>query len=214
LYEKVSNDNLTCISSPIPEVKLIDGEYLISSYSMLPDICTHTVDNRSRKVYFEQYYYCKKAYELLEKFISETQTEYECIIRLRFDQFIWSDEMHANLEKNKEGILYTETNISLAKNYEKILRIDQPKKNEIFVFGCGIYHNYVYINDQFWVHGMDLITHMKNFYDSLPIIINSCRKSYPSFGASIEHFFALYLKGIKVKRSCISGIFVRVNNTG
>jgi len=48
-------------------------------------------DLRHYKKIFEQYFIVYKAYELLEKYIKNTPTKYDLIIRLRFDQFIWNN---------------------------------------------------------------------------------------------------------------------------
>jgi hypothetical protein len=138
---------------------------------------------------------------------------YDTVIRLRFDQFIWNtDEYIDGFKSNSNGILYSDENIECAKNTSNTLKIDKPANDEIYLFGCGIRHNYVYVNDQFWIHNSSMIEHMKNFYDSLPSIINSCKNAYPHFGCPIEHFFALYVKDKKIMRSNISGAFIRLNN--
>ena len=107
----------------------------------------------------------------MEEYINETKTNYDSVIRLRFDQLVWSsDDFYTHLEYNeKQGIMYSEKNIELLKIIDKRLCVDCPEQNEIYVLGCGVHYNYVYVNDQFWIHGKDMIVHMKNFYDSLPI---------------------------------------------
>lgn len=210
LLDKILTETTYCVASPSPKVELKNSQYYINLFSISKTIIKQKIDRMSMKIIFEQYFYVKKAYELLQEYITENQTDYDKIIRLRFDQLIWSDEFYVELQSNNVGVIYNDQNIEFVKNLNRKLQMDTPLTNEIYVFGCGIYHNYV--NDQFWVHGKDLITYMKSFYDILPDIINSCSEAYPSFGAYIEHFFALYLKNLKIMRSCVSGVFVRLKN--
>ena len=198
LYENIENEQFSDINIGNTEITILN----------LPK---HTF-----KILFEQYFYCKKAYEKLEEYINETGIIYDVVIRLRFDQFIWSDNnLIHGFKSNSTGIIYSNENIlysEMLKNLEAIL-IDKPYDNEIYVFGYGLYHNYAYTNDQFWIHNSSMIKHMKNFYDCLPNIIDSSKNSHPCFGASIEHFFYLYLKSKTVIKSGISGSFVRLNNS-
>ena len=212
IFEKISKKPVKCILSECPKVELKNSQYVISSFSMNSNIIVNEIKFLIKTyAIFEQYYFVKRSYELLEEYINETKTNYDSVIRLRFDQLVWSsDDFYTHLEYNeKQGIMYSEKNIELLKIIDKRLCVDCPEQNEIYVLGCGVHYNYVYVNDQFWIHGKDMIVHMKNFYDSLPDIINSCIDSFPSFGANIEHFFALYLKDKKIMKSCISGVFIR-----
>jgi hypothetical protein len=160
----------------------------------------------------EQYYMVYKAYELLEEHIHKTKTKYETIIRLRFDQLIWNDATFFT----EKDILYNEQNLDrlhvLLQNQHVKLKVDTPHDNTIYVFGGGVHCNYTYVNDQFFAHNMSLLSTMKNFYKKLPIIINNSFDNFwPCHGCWIEHFFANYLfnENIVIKRSVLSGIFIR-----
>lgn len=186
--------------------------------------CEMTQKNDNLKTYkkiFEQYYIVYKAYELLEKYIETTSTNYDLIIRLRFDQFIWNTNNNdfekynfQSINNDKNKILFNEYNIARSIKFFDIikLRLDIGKENTIQVFGGGCYKYYAYVNDQFWCHKMDLIIKMKNFYTCMPNIINDCKNTfYPEYGCWIEHFFCKYLveNNIIIEKSILDGVFIR-----
>lgn len=184
--------------------------------------CSKTIqyeDTRNYKILAEQYYMVFKAYEMLEKYVLKTSTNYDLVIRLRFDQFIWNNEdiKKYNFEYHNNDITYNEHNISRMMTLTKdsiSLKIDEAKENTIYVFGGGCYKYYAYINDQFWVHTPTLNDKMKNFYNELPTIINECKNTfYPNYGCWIEHFFCKYLfqNDITIEKSCVDGVFIRQN---
>ena len=161
---------------------------------------TQKYDNlKLYKKIFEQYYIVYKAYELLEKYIETTSTNYDLIIRLRFDQFIWNTNNNhfekynfQSIDNDKNKILFNQYNITQTINNFDIIKLtlDNGKDNTIQVFGGGCYKYYAYVNDQFWCHKMDLLLKMKNFYTNLHNIINDCKTTfYPEYGCWIEHFF-------------------------
>jgi len=184
------------------------------------------------KKIFEQYYIVYKAYELLEKYIETTSTNYDLIIRLRFDQFIWNRNNNNNdrnkilfnqynfqsINNDRNKILFNQYNITqIINNFDIIkLTLDNGKHNTIQVFGGGCYEYYAYVNDQFWCHKMDLLLTMKNFYTNLPKIINDCKTTfYPEYGCWIEHFFCKYLveNNIIIEKSILDGVFIREKYT-
>ena len=216
LFESISSDIVHIVpEAPCPEVSLKGSAYHIMELAKNANFLKAKLAKESLKILFEQYFYCKKAYELLEAHMKEQTVSYDLVLRIRFDQLLWSDADSSPVkffQTNSKGVIYSEKNIEIAKSVSITFQLDEPEVDEICVFGCGVHHNYVYVNDQFWAHGPDMIAYIKNFYSSLPVIIDSCSTSYPFFGASIEHFFFLYLRGKKIMRSKLSGIFVRLNN--
>jgi hypothetical protein len=177
------------------------------------------------KKIFEQYYIVYKAYELLEKYIETTSTNYDLIIRLRFDQFIWNTNNNhfekynfQSIDNDKNKILFNQYNITQTINNFDIIKLtlDNGKDNTIQVFGGGCYKYYAYVNDQFWCHKMDLLLKMKDFYNKLPDIINECKTTfYPEYGCWIEHFFCKYLvqNNIIIEKSILDGVFIRQKYT-
>tara|TARA_Y100000389_G_scaffold202678_1_gene248692 strand:+ start:47 stop:442 length:396 start_codon:yes stop_codon:yes gene_type:complete len=128
---------------------------------------------------------------------------------LRFDQLIWNETFF-----NEKDTKYNNQNIINLKNkLEKInLKIDIPENNNIYVFGGGIYKNYAYVNDQFFIHNNSLVNTLTKFYKELPSIIDDTLNTfYPNYGCWIEHFFTKFLinHNIKIRRSILSGIFIR-----
>jgi hypothetical protein len=68
------------------------------------------------KLTYQQYYIVDKAYKMLQTHIDKTGVHYDLVIRLRFDQFIWSNatlNIIENLIKipNTNNILYNSENI-------------------------------------------------------------------------------------------------------
>jgi hypothetical protein len=164
------------------------------------------------KILFEQYFYVYKGYELLEKHIKNTNTKYDSIIRLRFDQLIWNRNTQFYFPNGNIIPDSYNTNILINELKKKKINLDTSNDNEICVLGGGIYKNYGYVNDQYWCHNMEQISMMKNFYIELPSIIQDCINTfYPIDGCGIEHFFARYLhkNNCTIKLSKLAGIFVR-----
>jgi len=164
-----------------------------------------------------QYFAVNQCYNMLIEHIIITGTKYDLIIRLRFDQLIWSenDDWLSNFEKNSENVpLYNEENINIIKNssIKRSLQLDDSEENTICVFGGGIIKTYGYVNDQFWIHGIDLIHKMSQFYKMLFGIINETHKEHmPYSGGNIEHIFLRFLfeNNIKIKKTNVKGTFIR-----
>lgn len=167
---------------------------------------------------FRQYFLVNECYKMLVNHINEYNNSYDIIIKLRFDQLIWSDTeiwKSYNCKINKNGDLYyIQDNIDLIKSIAKNIDIEfiNQKNNMLSVFGCGTIKTYAYVNDQFWTHGMDLIEKMSKFYENLIDIINQSNKEHSIYsGANIEHYFLRYLfnNNINIQKTNISGRFIR-----
>ena len=158
---------------------------------------------------------------MLVDHINKYNNSYDIIIKLRFDQLIWSDTeiwKSYNCKINKNGDLYyDQENIDLIKSIAENIDIEfiNQKNNMLSVFGCGTIKTYAYVNDQFWTHGMDLIEKMSKFYENLIDIINQSNKEHSIYsGANIEHYFLRYLfnNNINIQQTNISGRFIREFN--
>jgi len=218
IYKQINDSNENIKNSIY---SMHDNKIIIKSLYYNSD-CYKYLKNESLYHYkkiFEQYFYVYKGYELLENYINDNKVDYDMILRLRFDQFIWNnnDIEKYNLDKmnnDKNKILYNITNINKIKNSDIEIELDECESNIIYVFGGGCYKNYAYLNDQFWCHNQELILKLKEFYLKLPYIINNCKDTfYPDFGCWIEHFFCKYIveNNIDIKKSCLDGVFIRKN---
>lgn len=167
---------------------------------------------------FRQYFLVNECYKMLVNHINEYNNSYDIIIKLRFDQIIWSNTeiwKSYNCKINKNGdLLYIQDNIDLIKSNAENIDIEfiNQKNNMLSVFGCGTLKTYAYVNDQFWTHGMDLIGKMSKFYENLIDIINQSNKEHSIYsGGNIEHYFLRYLfnNNINIQKTNISGRFIR-----
>ena len=77
----------------------------------------------------------------MEKYIETTSTNYDLIIRLRFDQFIWNTNNNdfekynfQSINNDKNKILFNEYNIARSIKFFDIikLRLDIEKANDYF----------------------------------------------------------------------------------
>lgn len=180
----------------------------------------YTSLNLSKSQYikiFRQYFLINECYKMLNNYINSTKTKYDIIIKLRFDQIIWSNSEFwtSNCKVNKYGDpYYNQNNINLFKSISKNIDIEfiSQDHNTLSVFGCGTIKTYAFVNDQFWTHGMDLIEKMSMFYDNLIDIVNQSNKEHSIYsGANIEHYFLRHLlnNNINIKKTNISGRFIR-----
>ena len=177
---------------------------------------------RENRLILQQYYVVQQGYKLLINYSKTNNINYDVIIRVRFDQFIWSESskiLSKFIIRNSRGskvIKYTPENISeiniISKNL--ILDINKPNSNEIYIFGYGnVQSKHNWINDQFWLHSMDLIHTIHNFYNNIPSIIDEIlsqgfnSKNCPYF----ELIFGIFLQNnnINIKKSKIIGEFCR-----
>jgi hypothetical protein len=184
----------------------------------LTQINPNLPSDRRYKLILQQYYIVSKAYEMLKNHINTTGSQYDMVIRLRFDQFIFSNPSPLSKyviynSKNSRVIKYDINNInSIKKECENVkIELDNPKENEIYVFGASIQNSQRdYVNDQFWIHSYDLINVMSDFYNELPFLINT----YSFFAihyAFYEILFYRFLssKKIVLKKSKVIGEFCR-----
>jgi len=167
---------------------------------------------------FRQYYVVKNTYNLLINHINKKNEKYDIILRLRFDQFIFSNEVPIppQIYNNiLNTILYNENNTNIVKNYteDKKFIFDEVNDNSIYVFGFGDFNHYKYANDQFFYHNQSILIKMFEFYDNILPIMKYCNETQiGNKGALIECIFYLYItkfNNINLKQSNISGIFIR-----
>lgn len=169
---------------------------------------------------FRQYYVVKKTYEMLKTHSNNHNITYDLIIRLRFDQLIFSDDISIPSEmwdSETNTFLYNQTNIDILRNYststDKKFRFEEVNDNTIYVLGFGNFKHYKYANDQFFYHNHSLLDKMMNFYDNINHIMEYCNEhNIGNQGALIECIFYLYIthfNNITMKKSNISGVFVR-----
>ena len=148
--------------------------------------------------FFQEYYVVKQAYGLLEKHREGTGASYDMVLRLRFDQLIWTPKTKKGLIDfiyQKGTISFTEENIKivefLTRKFEKDISVDFncPEDGALYVFGFGDFHDYKYANDQFFYHSLSLAKIIPLFYDELPELINDNLIRFPDKGCMTEFFF-------------------------
>lgn len=173
---------------------------------------------KSYKRIFEQYYIVHNAYKILQDHIDETNTKYDLVMRLRFDQFLCGggfDSIYCTLEKQSSGaLLYNDINTDIFRyntlQYE--LPLYTPIRNEIYVFGRGNHANFEWVNDQFFYHTQASVATLLTFYNSLPRLIDHAVNKEGNDGHCIyEHIFALFLKekGFYIKHAELTSQFIR-----
>jgi hypothetical protein len=146
-----------------------------------------------------QYYVVKKTYEMLKIYSDKNNIKYDLIIRLRFDQLIYSQEIQTPPEIwdiKLKTVLYNQENINILKNYSinKKFIFEEVDDNTIYVFGFGDFKHYKYANDQFFYHNHTLLEKMMNFYDNIDYIMKYCNTHHiGNKGALIECIFYLYI---------------------
>lgn len=180
---------------------------------------SNNVKNKNFILLFRQYYVVKKTYEMVKKYSDSNNIKYDIIVRLRFDQLIWCNEvsMLPNIYDNElRTVLYNQDNIDKFKNYSNYKKFifEEVNDNTIYVFGFGDIKHYKYANDQFFYHNHTLLEKVMNFYDNIDNIMTYCIKNnIGQNGGFIECVFYLYFtqSNVILKKSNISGIFVRQN---
>jgi hypothetical protein len=194
---------------------------ICNDYENVYSELTVNKDYKENRLILEQYYIVKQGYQLLINYINTHQTKYDAIIRVRFDQFIWSSTssvLSNFVNTNSFGhrrIFYNTENIIKVRDLCKELttEIDHPASNEIYVYGKGDTHNsnYKWVNDQFWVHSMDTIDIIANFYDNIIPIINEVLplNLNPTNCAYFELILWVFFKnnGIHIEKSRVIGEF-------
>ena len=188
------------------------------------DICVPIENNLQLQLIFRQYYHFNKAFEMMYNYSKNNNIEYDIIVRVRFDQYLFDkknnyyDKLYSILEKNSNSdIMYNTNNINIIANFENELKISfgtNIKDNEVYVFGAGLYNkSYIYVNDQFFYFNYKTA---KIFDKFLEKIIEEYKKSADNYwltSAHIEHNFAkiLFKNKVNIIRSNIKGIFIREN---
>ena len=166
---------------------------------------------------FQQYYVVKQTYKMLIDRINNGE-KYDIIIRLRFDQFLFSDEVPIAPQLYDDilkKIAYNTNNTTILQNYtkDKTFIFEEIHDNTIYVFGFGDYKHYKYVNDQFFYHTQSILTQMFEFYDNILSLLKYCQQNeIGHVGATYECILYVYVKhsnNIQVKKSNIYGIFIR-----
>ena len=167
---------------------------------------------------FRQYYLVKNTYKNLKTHIDNNNIKYDLIIRLRFDQYIFSTEVPILPQlwnKKLQVILYNEDNINILEKYplDKKFIFEEINDNTIYVLGFGDYRNYKFANDQFFYHNHSLIEKMFEFYDNMLDIVKYCINQIGDIenNCLTEYIFYTYItnNNIDLKKSNIRGIFIR-----
>jgi len=167
---------------------------------------------------FRQFYVVKNTYKLLMDYMKISNTKYDLIIRLRFDQFLFSDEVPIAKELydiNKKTILYNKDNIDILDNYSKNKKFifHEINDNCIYVLGYGDYQHYKYANEQFFYHNTTLIDKMYEYYDNIINLLRYCKElNIGNKGGIYECIFYLYItkfNNIDLKKTNLKGIFIR-----
>ena len=205
-----------------------NNEFKFNKYRSIPDkyneIDIPIEDNHIIQLIFRQYYHFNKAFEMMYNYSKNNNIEYDIIVRVRFDQYLFDkknnyyDKLYSILEKNSNSdIMYNTNNINIIANFENDLKISfgtNIKDNEVYVFGAGLYNkSYIYVNDQFFYFNYKTA---KIFDKFLEKIIEEYKKSADNYwltSAHIEHNFAkiLFKNKVNIIRSNIKGIFIREN---
>jgi hypothetical protein len=137
---------------------------------------------------------------------------------LRFDQLLFSNTIPIAPEiydNSLKTVLYNQNNIDFLKNYsiDKKFIFEEITDNSIYVFGYGDFLHYKYANDQFFYHNHSILIKMFEFYDNILQLLEYCNENeIGQNGAIYECIFYLYItkfKNIQLKKSNISGIFIR-----
>ena len=202
-----------------------EEQYVVNAINFFKPIDTFVLKNFSLKGVpnndirrFRQYYIVKKTYKMLKTHIDNNNIKYDLIIRLRFDQYIYSTEvpiLPGLWNEKLQVILYNEENIKILKNYPlyKKFIFEEINNNTIYVFGFGDFNTYKYANDQFFYHNHSLIGKMFNFYDNMLDIVKYCIKQIGNVENKCltEYIFYTYItnNNINLKKSNIHGIFIR-----
>jgi hypothetical protein len=174
--------------------------------------------NKWQHLFIRQYYVVKNTYKLLIDHINKHTVKYDLIIRLRFDQLIFDDNVNkselAPLFNDSCDIVYNECNTNILNQYTltKKLIFEKIDNDVIYVFGFGDYKHYKYANDQFFYHNPSILNKMFEFYDNILHIMDYCKvQKIGNKGALIECIFYLYMEfnNIKLMQTTKSGMFIR-----
>lgn len=189
----------------------LSGKIYQASQGFLPKIILRS----GFKKLFEQYFYVKQAFKIMQKYELDQGFQYDIVVRLRFDQLIYNSEtikrLHPRMGYNPENIAHANDS-SLAIS---ISLGDIPEGNAV-VFGHGNNGNYYIINDQHFIAKRRTALAISCFYDELANIINKSISTncYPTHYAQVEYFFCNHMinHGIKLIKSeslNYGGMFIR-----
>lgn len=171
------------------------------------------IAERYLQLILRQYYFVHKCYQMMKS----SGRCYDHIMRVRFDQFLWTDKTALAFETMKctSGDI-AKQNIDITKLIDVVkpltFELDQATARTIRVLGLGQVHGYSYVNDQFLSHGSDINEVMSQFYSEIPKILVECTKTFfPNRGCVIEHVLHNFLCKyyVKVEKSVFNGVFVR-----
>ena len=218
----INKTNMENINDAIQYFNPVDTFILDDFTEEFNNITTNSINNFNYHniVHFEgmlrQYYVVKNTYKML----INNNKKYDLILRLRFDQFIFSDDVPIAPElydSTLNTILYNEKNTNILKNYtiDKKFIFDELHDNDIYVLGFGDYKHYKYVNDQFFYHNNSILIKMFEFYDNIVPLLKHCdENNIGNLGAIYECIFYIYLtkNNINFKKGNISGIFIREYN--
>jgi hypothetical protein len=172
------------------------------------------------KKLFEQYFYVKQAFQIMQEYELDQGFQYDIVIRLRFDQLIYNAEtikrLHPRMGYNLENISHAnDSSLAIDINLNNIL------DGHAVVFGHGNNGNYYIINDQHFIAKRKTAIAISCFYDELSEIIKDSISTncYPTHYAQVEYFFCRHMMnhGIKLIKSeslNYGGMFIRDKVTG
>ena len=157
---------------------------------------TKIQDNQNTEILFRQYFLVNECYKMLINHIETTKTEYDIIIRLRFDMIMWSrrypnQDFPLNKFIGPHPNFYKEDNINLLKSIYKDMYFDFRKQDYNTLSTCKMatVNTYIALSDDFWTHGMDLIEKMSKYYENLGDIMNQVRQEhFVQHEANSEHY--------------------------
>lgn len=193
--------------------KIVDDtqQFNIYNYNILKD---------KRKIaVYNQYYYLSKCIDIMHEYSNKNNIIYDCVIRLRFDQFLISEATHSILnilQLNNNTVIYSQNNIDIIINTDINLKLDItiPLNNSIYIFGAGNYEGVFYVNDQFFIISYENILKLKDIEKQIFDMYRDSAYIYWPGNCHIEHIFArLLIKyNLEITKNNFGGIFIREFN--
>ena len=185
-----------------PEIKKntkTDSDTINKAIEFYKPIDTFILDkfdfvNDASRILFTQYYVVKNTYKMLIQHSTTHTIKYDLIIRLRFDQFIFSKEVPIPPQINSQIYDIHSSDIINKYTIDKKFIFDEINNNTLYVFGFGDFLHYKYANDQFFYHTHSLIQTMFEFYDNMFTIKEYCNtNNIGNDGCLIESMLYLYI---------------------
>lgn len=172
---------------------------------------------------YRQYTVVSKCLTLMKEYAEENKVEYAAVIRVRFDQLLHTlNNRHKEFKDfcfQQNGFLkYCNENIIKANSIKECIKLDipLPSKNDIYVFGGGIFdqanHSHIYVNDQFFITNYDSALLFINFNKYICDNMKKMKDTYMPTCAAMEYMFANYLYDNQFniyKLENLSGYFIR-----